>query len=61
MTYIFIPQNVNSDDITSRIEVVSKDLSEVYDNVQKVGEIMENPENYRKIILTKCLKEVTEK
>ena len=52
---------MNYDDITSRIEVVSKDLSEVYDNVQKVGEIMENPENYRKIILTKCLKEVTEK
>ena len=49
---------MNYDDITSRIEVVSKDLSEVYDNVQKVGEIMENPENYRKII---CLKEVTEK
>ena len=52
---------MNYDDITSRIEVVSKDLSEVYDNVQKVGGIMENPENYRKIILTKCLKEVTEK
>ena len=52
---------MNSDDITSRIEVVSKDLSEVYDNVQKVGGIMENHENYRKIILTKCLKEVTEK